>query len=93
MVHGFVGYLLALAVGYWVLTLAVKEKGRNQLVGKVIGWVIILVAAGGILCKAAVCTSHCGKGRGGWEGCHMGPDGSKAGCHGMMQRSEEKPSL
>jgi hypothetical protein len=90
MVHGFVGYLLALAVGYWVLTLAVKEKGRNQLVGKVIGWIIILVAAGGLLCKATLCASWCGKGQGGWD--HCGPGGSKAGCHEMMQKPEEKPA-
>jgi hypothetical protein len=90
MVYGLVGYLLALAVGYWVMTLAVKEKGRNQLVGKVIGWIIILVAAGGLLCKATLCVSSCGKGGSGWD--HCGPGGSKAGCH-EMKKSEEKPNL
>jgi hypothetical protein len=56
--HQIVAYLIALAVGYWVLTLATKEKGNNQKIGRVIGWVIILVAAGGLVCSAA-CRAYC----------------------------------
>ena len=56
--HQVVAYLVALAVGYWVLTLAGKEKGKNQLTGQVIGWAIIIVAAGGLLCSA-VCRVYC----------------------------------
>lgn len=53
MGHHIVAYLIALAVGYWVLTLAVKEKGTNQKIGKVIGWFIIVVALGGMVCSTA----------------------------------------
>jgi hypothetical protein len=46
-------YLFCMALGYWVLTLAEKEKGNNKKIGKVIGWVILVVSLAGPLCLAA----------------------------------------
>jgi hypothetical protein len=51
--HKIVAYLISLAVGYWFLTLAGKEKGNNQKIGKVIGWIIIAVSLAGPLCLGA----------------------------------------
>lgn len=58
MTHQIVAYLISLAVGYWVLTLAGKEKGNNQKIGKVIGWIIIVASLFGPLCLAA-CHMKC----------------------------------
>ncbi len=59
MTRQIAAYLITLAVGYWVLTLAGKEKGTNQKIGKVIGWIIIVVSLFGPLCLAA-CHMKCG---------------------------------
>ena len=48
--HRIVAYLISLAVGYWVLTLAEKEKNTNKKIGKVVGWIIIVVSLIGPLC-------------------------------------------
>jgi len=45
--------LLALAVGYWVLTLSEKQKKPMDLVGRLIGGLIVLVALLGLICSAA----------------------------------------
>lgn len=61
MTYRILAYLIGLALGYWVLTLAAKEKGGNQKLGKVIGWVIIVVSLVGPLCLAGscfYCSSH-----------------------------------
>ncbi len=50
--HHIAVYLLTTAVGYWVLTLAEKEKNNNKKIGKIIGWVIIGVSLCGCLCLA-----------------------------------------
>ncbi|HEY5039018.1 MAG TPA: hypothetical protein VIJ93_08120, partial [bacterium] len=55
MTHHIVSYLIAAAVGYWVLTLAEKEKGRNKKVGKFVGWAILVVSLVGPLCLTASC--------------------------------------
>ena len=46
-------YLISLAVGYWVMTLADKQSGFTQKIGKAIAWIIILVSLCGPLCIAA----------------------------------------
>ncbi len=58
MAHKIVAYLISMAVGYWVLTLAAREKNDLQKIGKAIGWIIIVVSFFGPLCavgSALVC--------------------------------------
>ena len=45
--------LIALAVGYAVLVFARREARPLDLVGKIIGWLIIVVSFIGLLCIAA----------------------------------------
>jgi hypothetical protein len=80
-----VAYLFSLAVGYWVLTLADKEKNLNKKIGKWIGWIIIVVSICGMLCSAACCMSCRGKAGCNMTqwGCPMGATG-KMGCMGKM---------
>jgi hypothetical protein len=80
-----VAYLFSLAVGYWVLTLADKEKNLNKKIGKWIGWIVIVVSICGMLCSASFCMKCCSKsgcGPSTW-GCPMGATG-KMGCPGKM---------
>ena len=104
--HRIVAYLIGLAVGYWVLTLADKEKDFTKTVGKVIGWVIIVVSFFGPLClagSALICHSHSGScnysaqcpWNGGGHECQMGSSGMLNGqCpemgQGMMEGREKK---
>jgi len=44
--------LLALGVGYWVLTLSEKQKKPLDLFGRIIGGLIILVTLAGLICSA-----------------------------------------
>jgi hypothetical protein len=55
LTHRIVAYLIGLAVGYWVLTLAEKEKNFNKTLGKIIGGIIIVVSLIGPLCIAGKC--------------------------------------
>jgi hypothetical protein len=48
--HKIVAYLISLAVGYWVLTLADKQKNLTKTVGQVIAWAIISLSILGPLC-------------------------------------------
>ncbi len=52
MTHRIVAYLIGLAIGYWVLTVAEKETGFNKKLGKVVGWIILIVSLCGPLCLA-----------------------------------------
>jgi hypothetical protein len=86
--HRIVAYLIGLALGYWVLTHAEKEKNKLRTIGRIIGWIIIVVSFFGPLCIAgsslfchspgdACCySSNCF-----WGGHMMGKDGQ---CTGMM---------
>ena len=56
-------YLITLAAGYWVLTLAEKEKGFHKKLGRVLGWVIVAVSLAGPLCLAASRLYYCGAGQ------------------------------
>ena len=47
-----VAYLFSAAVGYWVLTLAGKEKNFTKKVGCVVGWAIMVTSLVGLLCIA-----------------------------------------
>jgi len=42
--------LAVIAVGYWVLTLAEKQKGRLKITGRVLGIFILIFSLGGVLC-------------------------------------------
>jgi len=80
MTHGIVAYLISLAVGYWVLTLASREKGNNQKIGKVIAWVIIVASLCGPLCMVCSrmrCASHP-------EACSYSSNCPWTGHHGVM---------
>ena len=90
--HRIVAYLISLAVGYWVLTLADKEKNNTKKIGKVIGWIIIVVSLIGPLCLAgsaircvsnpAACSysSNCP-----WSGHHSMMDCPMSKGEGMMK--------
>jgi len=56
MGHGVGILLIALAAGYWVLTLADKERGQLKKVGKALGLIIIGVSLVGTACKIYVLT-------------------------------------
>jgi hypothetical protein len=77
MLHGIGGYLIGLAVGYWVLTHADKQKGRTKTVGQVVAWTIMVIALCGTLCVGycrVLCPSdaaQCGFASGmSGKGCH-----------------------
>lgn len=86
LTHKIVSYLVGLAVGYWVLTLADKQTGFTKTLGKVVAWVILVVSLMGPLClggKALFChmnpscqySASCpwnGGMEGGMGKCHMG---------------------
>ena len=65
--HGGVPVLLVTAaVGYWVLTLAAKEKEGTKKIGHLVGLVIIVVSLLGVACKLYCQVSGCPMGGGGW---------------------------
>ena len=47
--------LISLAVGYYVLLAAGKEKKQEKLLGQIIGWLIVVLSALGIWCYAQQC--------------------------------------
>lgn len=51
MGHGVSVSLITAAVGYWVLTLAAKEKEQLRKIGNVVGLLIIVVSLLGAACK------------------------------------------
>ncbi len=92
MGHSIVGYLISLAVGYWLLTLAEKENGLVKTLGRVLAGIVIVVSLLGPICKVAMgvarhsmgggyAMGHHGWGRGSWGHEGMGQDGSC--CMGM----------
>lgn len=46
-------FLVTLALGWWILKSAKGEDKNITLLGKVIGWAIMFISAGSILCTAA----------------------------------------
>ncbi len=42
--------LVCVAVGYWVLTISQSQQKPLDLIGRILGGLIILVAIGGIVC-------------------------------------------
>lgn len=86
--YRILAYLIGLALGYWVLAHAEKEKAALKTIGRVIGWIIIVVSFIGPLClagSALVCHNHgmdCSYSSScPWGGHMMGKDGQ---CMGMM---------
>ncbi len=49
--------LIASAVGYWVMTLAQRQKGNTKTVGKWLGVMIIIVGLAGSACTIACVVS------------------------------------
>jgi len=50
LTHKILSYLVGLAVGYWVLTLADKQTGFTKTLGKVLAGIILVVSLVGPLC-------------------------------------------
>ncbi len=44
--------LIALALGYWVLNQAENNPNPLKLVGRMVGWLILIVSLGGLVCSA-----------------------------------------
>lgn len=82
--------LLSLAAGYGVLILSERQDRPLDVLGRVIGGIIVLVAAIGLICIAT-----CSVGR--WRQCRTGghgcPYAAKADCHaaGMMNPEGQMP--
>ena len=79
--HGVAALLVTSAVGYWVLTLAAKEKEGTKKLGHLVGLIIIVVSLLGVACKIYYQVSACsGKygmmGRGGMFCPFTGKSGS-----------------
>lgn len=102
--HRIVAYLISLAVGYWVFTLAEKEKGFAKTLGKVVAWTILVVSLLGPLClagQAIVC--HSGNAScsyagncpiGGWGGHGFGRRGMMGmNCPEMSGDNKEEGSM
>ena len=56
MAHGVVALLLSSVAGYWVLERAENHKKGLRQVGRLLGWIIILVSLIGVTCRVW-CTS------------------------------------
>ncbi len=59
MVSSIAPLLIASAAGYWVLTLAGREKGRIKTLGNLIGLIIIVISLAGAGLKIYCCLSAC----------------------------------
>ena len=57
--HGVSALLVTSAVGYWVLTLAAKEKEGTKKLGHLVGLIIIVVSLLGVACKVYYQISAC----------------------------------
>ncbi len=89
LTHRIVAYLVGLALGYWVLTHADKQKGTTQTIGKTVAWLIMGVSLVALLCIAACsmkCHADMGSCYSGHGSCPMGKDGAWMGGHGMMDK-------
>ena len=56
MIHGISLLMLSAAVGYWVITLAAKEKGRVKTLGNALGLLIIVISVLAFACKMKTCS-------------------------------------
>ena len=56
MVHGISLLMLSAVAGYWVLTLAAKEKGRVKTLGNALGFLIIVISVLAFACKVKTCS-------------------------------------
>ena len=65
MVHGTGLFLLSAVAGYWVLERASGHKGDVQRVGKVVGWLVILLSFAGIACSLWCAATSCRSAGGG----------------------------
>jgi thiol:disulfide interchange protein len=62
MAGGFsnvVGGFILLAVGYWVLTLSQNQKRPLDVLGRIIGVIILLASLASLISSAFVCVSSC----------------------------------
>ena len=72
LAHGISATLIASAVGYWVLTIAGKEKGRVQKLGQFLGVFILLVSLASAACKIACAVQACQAGYSSGKACPFG---------------------
>lgn len=73
--------LISLALGYGVLLLARREQRPLDRIGKIVGWLVMLVSLVGLICIACarvckMCPSH----RGAHSGLMCPVSGSKSAC-------------
>ena len=63
MVHGLAALLLSSVAGYWVLERAESHKGGLRKVGRLLGFAVILLSLGGLVCMYwGACAYKGGKG-------------------------------
>ena len=79
--HGIVAFLISLAVGFWLLTLAEKQNDYTKTLGKVFAWIIIAVSLLGPVCMASM--ALCRHSHGGGCGYSMWENGNGWHRHGM----------
>ena len=61
--HGVSSFLITSAVGYWVLTIAQKERGQVKKTGQLLGIIIVLVSLVGVGCKIYALATGCPPGK------------------------------
>ena len=82
--------LLAMVGGYWVLTLSQQQQKPLDLLGRIVGGIVLLIATGGLLCAAffGLCR---------WKGCSGASwcptDKSHKACPFSYRRDTGEPSL
>jgi len=75
------GYVIALAIGYWMRTLADQQKNFTKTLGKILSWIVIIVCLVGPFCRAV---HH-------WRACHSSAACSSwKGCHGDSKDKGDK---
>lgn len=62
--------LIAIALGYWVLTLARNQQKPLDLIGKILGTIITLGALLSLICFAVCAKKACAMKSGGAMACH-----------------------
>ncbi|MBU1076678.1 MAG: hypothetical protein KKH98_05255 [Spirochaetes bacterium] len=89
--------LITLAAGYWVLTLAKKEKDALKTIGNIIGYLIVGISLIAILHSAYYAVSSCRYGRYGikkWSGSRSGcPEMDKKSMESMHKKMMEKKAV
>lgn len=88
--HTIVAFLISLAVGYWVLTLAEKQSGFTKTLGQVFAGIIIVVSLLGPV--GVVASAFCHRGHGGYgDRCSWGGGWHRHGMGGQCMMGNGGP--